>query len=446
MMPPQIGQAYRRLAKYLNNSYWLLLERVLGLGLAFLGTVIVARYLGPDDFGSLAYALSLVALFGAAGHMGLHGLVVREIVKLPDERAATLGTSALLKLLGMAIGYAVLVAYAWLYEGPGTAQFFIVLIAGLALLLQPLSVIDNWFQAFVQAKYAVLARASSQVLATGFLLVLALGGAGLIYFALAHLLQAVLAAIFLLIIFWIKSPIKPSKWVFSSNRAKCLLRQGWMIYLASVFAVVYLKVDIVMLRWFAGTTEAGQYAVAAQLSEAWYFVPSVIVASFFPKMINLREQDESLFYHRLQQLFDVLFVLALIVAISVTVIAPWLVVLLFGSDYAASASILMIHIWAALFIFMRAALSQWILIENVLYFSLLTQGFGALANVLLNWLLIPHFGGMGAAYATLISYATASFLALLFYRRSRVVFWQMTRAMLAPVRYPALLLKGHFKP
>lgn len=446
MTAHRIVLTYRRLQRYLINSYWLLVERMVTLGLALLGTIIVARHLGPEDFGSLAYALSLAALFGAAGHMGLHGLVVREIIKLPDERAATLGTTAVLKLVGVSVGYIALVLYAWLFEGPKTSQFFLILIVGFALLFQPLAVVDYWFQAFVQARYAVIARVSSQVLATGLKLALVLGGAGLVFFALAHLLQAVLCAIFLLIIFWLKSAIKPVQWRFRLDRAKDLLGQGWLIYLGSIFAVVYLKVDMVMLRWLVGTTEAGQYAVAAQLSEAWYFVPSVIVASFFPKLIELREQDERLFYRRLQQLFDVLFVLALIVAVVVTAIAPWLVVLMFGPEYLASASILMIHIWAALFIFMRAALSQWILIENVLYFSLLTQGFGALANVLLNWLLIPHFGGMGAAYATLISYATASFLALLFYRRSRVVFWQMTRAMLAPVRYPALLLKGHFKP
>lgn len=441
----RIVQAYRRLQQYLNNSYWLLAERVVGLGLAFVGTVIVARYLGPEDFGSLAYALSLAALFGAAGHMGLHGLVVREIVKLPDDRAATLGTAAILKLIGVAAGYTVLVLYAWLYEGAGTTQFYLIVVAGLALFFQPLSVIDYWFQAFVQARYAVVAKISSQVLATGFTLLLVFGGAGLVYFALTHLLQAVLAALFLVGIFYLKAALKPSQWVFRRDRATQLLRQGWLIYLGSLFAVVYLKVDLVMLRWFADTAEVGQYAVAAQLSEAWYFVPSAIVVSFFPAMIKLRERDERLFYRRLQQLFDILFLLALVVAVAMTAIAPWLVIFLFGSDYAPSASILVIHIWAALFIFMRAAFSKWILIENALYFSLFTQGFGASANVLLNYLLIPLHGGIGAAYATLVSYALASFLALLFYRRTRVVFWQMARAMLAPIRYPAYYVKDYLK-
>lgn len=445
MMYARLTQTYRRLRKYLNNSYWLLAEQVAGLGLAFIGTVIVARYLGPEDFGSLAYALSLAALFGAAGHMGLHGLVVREIVKLPDLRPATLGTAVILKLFGVAAGYAILVLYAWLYEGAGTTQFYLIVVAGLALLFQPLAVIDYWFQAFVQARYTVIAKVSSHGLATGLKLFLVFAGAGLVYFALAHLFQALLTALFLIGVFYLKAVNKPSQWVFRRDRAKDLLRQGWVIYLGSIFAVIYLKVDLVMLRWLSDTAEVGQYAVAAQLSAAWYFIPTAIVVSFFPKLIQLRDRNEPLFYRRFQQLFDMLFVMALIVALAVTFLAPWLVALLFGSDYSASASILMIHIWAAIFIFMRAALSKWILIENALYFSLFTQGLVAASNVLLNYLLIPLYGGVGAAYATLISYAIASFLALLFYRRTRVVFWQMARAILAPIRYPALFYRGYFK-
>jgi Na+-driven multidrug efflux pump len=85
---------------------------------------------------------------------------------------------------------------------------------------------------------------------------------------------------------------------------------------------------------------------------------------------------------------------------------------------------------------MRAALSRWILIENALYFSMLNQGLGALSNIGLNYILIPFYGGKGAAWATLISYAIASFFALVIYRRTRPVFWLMLKALIAPLRYP----------
>jgi O-antigen/teichoic acid export membrane protein len=438
-----LAQTYRRFHKYLANSTWIIAEKVLGLGLAFIGTVLVARHLGPDNFGSLAYAFSLAALFGAAGHMGLHGLAIRDIISLPKLRAETLGTTTALKLMGAVVGYIALLAYAMVFEGRGTPEFSLIVIAGAVLLFQPFNVIGFWFEAFLQARYTAIARVSASLVAVALKVGLIFASAGLVYFAVAQALQPALAAGFLFALYYTTATLRPSQWRFRRSRAYELLSQGWVIYLGSIFAVIYLKVDQVMLRWLTDTAELGQYAIAAQMSEVWYFVPTAIVASFFPRMIWLRQQDEARFYRRLQQLFDVLFMTGLTVAITVTAVAPWLVTGLFGAEYAASASILVVHIWAALFVFMRSAFSKWILIENALYFSMFTQGLGAASNVVLNYLLIPELGGVGAAYATLASYAVASFLSLSLNRRTRPVFWQMCLSLLAPVRYPLTVLRRH---
>src|SRR5690606_8961912 len=259
-------------------------------------------------------------------------------------------------------------------------------------------------------------------------------GLGVVYFVAANLLQTIVTAAALIIAYKIKSKIRISEWYFSWEKAKELFSQGWVVYLGSIFAVIYLKVDEVMLRWLEGSEAVGVYAVAAQLSEAWYFVPVAIVASFFPKLIKLREESLEKFNKRLQQLFDLLFVLAVGVAVVMTLLSEWIIVLFFGGHYTESASVLVIHTWAAVFIFMRAAFSRWILIENALMFSLITQGAGALVNVVLNLFLIPSFGAKGAAYGTLISYAFASFFSLLFYSKTRPVFFMMLKSFVFPFR------------
>jgi len=434
------ANVYRRFRPYLHNTGWILAEKVLVLGLGFLATVLVARYLGPEGFGTLAYAMSLVALFAASGHLGLHGLVVRELVKQPALRAETLGTSAFLKFAGALAGYLALLLYIAIYEGFGTVEFALISIAGAALLITPTNVIDYWFNAFVQARYISIARVSAQLVYAGVTLLLVFRGSDLVWFAVPYILLALTAAIMLLVLFRATADIRLSEWRFDKTHAKNLLKQGWIIYLASFFAVIYLKIDQVMLRWLADSAEVGVYAVAARFSEVWYFIPTAIVATVFPGMIRLRDSDESFFMHRLQQLFDSLAVLGMVVALLVTVLAPWAIPLIFGADYTGSVAILVIHTWASVFIFMRAALSKWILIENALYFSLLTQGLGAVANIVLNYFLIPGYGGEGAAWATLFSYAIASFFALFLYRRTRPIFWLMLNALLAPVRYPLKFL------
>ena len=133
--------------------------------------------------------------------------------------------------------------------------------------------------------------------------------------------------------------------------------------------------------------------------------------------------------------------MALLLAIFVSFIANDLILLLYGKEYEMAGSILSIHIWAGIFIFMRALFSKWIIIEDVLIFSLITQGFGALTNIVLNLILIPQYGVYGAAIATLISYAMASYFVLAFYTKTRNIFWMMTKAFFSPLRYPILLLK-----
>ena len=430
-----LASAYKKVKIYLNNTLWIMGDKVTNLAVNFLLTVVIARYLGPEDFGLFSYAISVSALFAAAGHMGLSGLVVRELVKKPEERGATLGTTLVLKSIGMSGGYIILLLYALLYEGYSSDEFILLALAGFALLLRPFDIFDFWFQAFLQARYVTIARLAGLTASSALKFLFVFAGGGVIYFVGANVVQAAVVALVFLILYLVKSNLQLSGWSFNCAKAKELFSQGWMVYLGSIFAVIYLKVDQIMLRWFEGSDAVGIYAVAAQISEAWYFIPVAIVTSFFPKLIKLKEESDRKFNFRLQQLFDVLFFLALVVALIITFLSDWLVFLFFGEHYAESSGVLTIHIWAALFIFMRAAFSKWILIENLLVFSLITQGLGAFLNVALNYFLIPRFGVQGAAFATLISYAFASYFSLAVYEKTRPLFIMMTKSIFSILRY-----------
>ena len=129
------------------------------------------------------------------------------------------------------------------------------------------------------------------------------------------------------------------------------------------------------------------------------------------------------------------------VAIVTTLVAEPLITMLFGQVYQDAGHILTIHIWVALFIFMNALFAKWIVIENVLIFFMLMHAVGALFNVALNYWLIPHYGAVGAAYATLLSYATSSYLLLLLYSKTRPIFWMMTKSIFSPIRYSIYILR-----
>jgi len=426
--------------RYFKNTSWLLGERILRMGVGLFVGIWIARYLGPEQFGFLAYAISLVSLFAIVGHAGLSGLVVRELVKYPEVKDETMGSSFFLKGGGYLIAILLLLIFAFFTESESSDEFWVLTILTFSLFFLPFNVIDLWFESRLEAKFTAISHALalliSSVLKIGFIVC----SSKLVFFALANFIQAGMVALLLIFFYRDKSKQSIKKWRFSLSRAKELMSQGWMVFLGSIFAIIYLKIDQVMLKWLVGAEAVGIYSVAVILSEAWYFFPVAIVASFFPKLIKLKEHDLGLYQRRFQQMYDLLFMLALAVAIFVMLVAEPVIDLMYGGAYQAAAPILIIHIWAALFVFMRAAFSKWVLIENMLIFSLITQGLGTLVNVALNYWLIPLYGGIGAAYATLVSYATASYLALLLYPETRLMFWMMTRAIMSPLRYTVLKL------
>lgn len=416
-------------------------ERVLNIGMTALVISLVARYLGPEQFGILSYATSIVSIFATAGHVGLAGLVVRELVKYPEVENETLGTTFMLKGIGYFIGLIFLLIFTILTESSGNIEFWILVTLSLGLLFEPLNIIDFWFQSRVESKFTSISKTTSLLMGSVLKLICIIAGAKALQFAIVNVLQSLTLAAFLLYFYQKKSKNNIQHWCVSKLRAKALFQQSWVIFLGTIFSMIYLKIDQVMLKWIVGSKEVGIYSVAANLSEVWYFVPVAIVSSLFPQLIKLKEEKPSIYLIKLQQIFDLLFFIALIIAILVTLFAKPIVALMFGLAYEKSAAILVVHVWTALFIFMRTLFSRWILIENTLVFSLITQSSGAFMNVLLNLILIPKYGGIGAAYATLISYAVASYFALMFYDKTRPVFWMMTKSFFVPFRYWAVLGK-----
>jgi O-antigen/teichoic acid export membrane protein len=418
--------------KYTKNTIWMIADKLTTAGLGFIVFAIVARVLGPDSYGSLAYALALVSLFGVAGHMGLNGIAVREFVEKKSKHVEILVTVATLKLIGVMVAFVLLNSYAVIVNGIDSLEFKICFILSLSLILQPVDVLDYFYQSESQSRYVTVARLLSIVVGAIAKLALLYATYSVLWVATGHLIQLALFAL-VLICFYARGTWEGAFQRPSVSLMKKMLSEGWMVYLGTFFSIIYLKIDLVMLGEVSGKDEAGVYAVASQVSEAFYFIPAVIAASFFPKIIATRSVSQELYSQTLQGLISFLFYLAVVLSGLIFFTVEFWLVPIFGSAYEHSVDILRIQIWASVFIFMRAVFSKWIIIEKLYFFSLISQGLGALLNVLMNVIFIPVYGAEGAAIATLISYSAASFFSLLFYKKTRFIFYMM---LFAPFRKP----------
>lgn len=417
------------LQKALTNTGWLFGDKVLRMGVGLLVGVWVARYLGPEQFGLLNYAMAIVALFGAVASLGLNGIVVRDLVKEPETANETLGTTFLLQAIGglLAFGLAVL-AISFARPNDNLAKL-LVAVLGFVMVFKCTDVVRYWFESQVKSKYVVW-------LENGIFLVLAVVKVGLILmeaslmaFVWAAFAESVLVAVGLLGVFARRGGAL-SAWRIRYGRAKELLTDSWPLILSGLAVMVYMRIDQIMLGQMLGDEAVGIYSAAVRISEVWYFLPTAIIASVFPAIAAARKASEPLYYQRMQRLYDLLVAISLGAAISMTFLSGWLVTQLYGAAYAEAGPILAIHVWAGIFTFLGVASSHWFLLEKMVVHMFYRTALGALVNITLNLILIPDYGGQGAAAATLISYSVAAFWFDLLSRKSRRLFFMKANSIL----------------
>ncbi len=413
----------------IGNIGWLFVDKILRMGVGFFVGVWVVRYLGPERYGALNFALAFVALFSVLANLGLEGIVVRDIVHDPSHRDETLASAFAMRLIGGGVTLILAVAMIAVIRPKESIYWWLVGIAATATIFQALDVIDYWYQAEVKSKYTVYARNAAFLIIALLKIILLVTHAPLVAFAWAGFIEIALASLALLFVYRSQGQsLKPQ--MATISMAKRLLRQSWPLVVSSLFVVILMRIDQVMLGQMRGAKDVGIFSAALALSEIWYFVPMAITSSVFPAMVHAWKTDATLFYLRLKQLYLLMVWLSLAVAVPLTLFSGKFVAMIYGSEYRSSAVVLSIHCWAGIFLFLGVVSNMWYLLENLNRYTLYRCIVGATVNVVLNLVLIPAFGAKGAAISTLVAQAMASYLFDLVNKRTRILFSLKTESIL----------------
>jgi O-antigen/teichoic acid export membrane protein len=410
----RIGQR-PNLVKIVHNISWLFFDKILRMGVGFFVGVWIVRYLGPEQFGLLSFATAFAGLFGAFATLGLQGIVVRDIVHNPDCAPETLGTAAILQLIGGTAAYLIfLVAIAYIRPEDSIART-IVAILGSTMLLKASEISVYWFESKLLSKYTVWVQNGVFLVFAAVKVILILEQASLIAFVWIMLAEAVVVAIILLAVLN-KYGLLLTKLRVSTKRAKLLLKDSWPLLLSGISITIYMQIDKIMLGKMVGYEEVGIYSVATLISTVWYFLIPIFLATLFPSLTNLHAQRSGLLSQRWIQLYTLMFWFSVVVALILSIFSNILVEFIFGEMYTRSASVLVIHVCAGVNVAIGSVWSQWLLLENKLKIGLYSQLLGMIINVGLNFWLIPSFGAIGAALATLLSYWISAFFGFSLYK------------------------------
>ena len=413
--------------KYLANTSWLFFERIFRIAISFIVSVFVVRYLGPKDFGVYSYAISFAWLFASISTLGLESISTRELVKNPDKRDEINGTVFSLRLLG-SIACIITTAIVLVLIGEDTYTTILILIFSGSFIFQSFSAIEYYFRGIVKAKYNAYALSASVIFSSGLKILFILLKAPLIYFIIAASAEYVVLAIALVIVYQ-QNDLSVFSWKYSKKIASSLLKDSWPLALSGVVVMIYMRIDQVMIKNMLNTEAVGYYSAAVRLCEAWYFIPVTLCNAIFPAIVNAKNVSEKFYNNRMQKLYDLLTWLAIGIAVPVTIFSDQIIQILFGSEFATASPVLTIYIWAGIAVFLNVASSQYLINENLAKLTFFRSSIGMVINVILNLVLIPIYGIVGSAVATLISYTIVTF-SLAFHNKFNIQFKMMMKSIL----------------
>ncbi len=379
--------------------------------------VYVARYLGPDQFGILTYALTITEIFSIAAKLGMDSIVVRDLIKQPEQRYTLLGTAFILKFISSSV-IIVCVAFFFFFIDSKLVTNIYVFIITMGLIFQTFEIVDCYFQSIVQTKYIATCKIVQLIVSSLIKIILIFAKADLIWFVISVLVDhATLAGSYFYVsskkgLFWLKYKLclENNKYQnetilngFSISKSKSLISDSWPLLIYSLAVMLNMKSDIFFIRWMLGYEYAGVYSAATRLSSVLYIIPVVIGSGVFPYLAKNHSKDR--FNERTKQLLGMLTIIATILAIGAIFTGETVLQILYGAAYSKAGDVFVIHVFGAIFVFHVSIRTHLLTIENKQKLSLYLLIGTLISNILLNIILIPLYGISGAAWASLLSWA-----------------------------------------
>ena len=428
--------------KYVNNFNWLFVEKIIRILGGLFITVWISRYLGPDGFGVLSYALAFIGFFSWASHLGLDQILVRELTKFPHKADQILGSAFGLKLMGALLSIIlIIIAIESIMQVDELVRGAVGL-ASLIYIFRAFDVIDFYYQAKVLSKFSTIARNLAFIIVLGLQVYLIVAKYPVLYFVAVTVIDALLAGFFMLYLYR-KTGNSIMKWKFNGAMAVELMKYSWPLMIGGFLVSIQMKVDQVMIGSMLNISDVGIYSVAVRLSEFWFFIPTIIASTLMPYFISLKETNYELYRERFYQLFSFMFWLGMIVGGVVFLLGQEAILFLFGESYKNAYGALIFNIWGGIFIAQGLAASIWLISEGMQTYSLYIQMMAVSINIVLNILLIPTLGITGAAISTFLTYFLATWVFGLFFKKLRSITLMMIQASLPHHMYSYLKGRGH---
>lgn len=383
-----------------KNMGWIVGCKIVQSLLNLVIGMISARYLGPSNYGILSYVASVVAFAMPLMQLGLRDTLVKEFVKSPDREGEILGTAVVINIISAVACMIGSVGFVALVNARETETIIVCALYSLTLIFNATEMSQYWFQSKLLSKYPSIAALVAYVVVAIYKIYLLVMQKSIVWFALSNVIDYFLISIILIVIY---KKLGGQRLSVDWNLGKSLLSTSKYYIIPSLMVVIFQHTDRIMIKLMIGEIETGFYSAAVTCIGISGFVFAAIIDTARPVILEEKERNMELYEKRMVQLYSIITCLSLTQSIGMTLLAKPLVYFLYGTEYSRASDILAVAVWYITFSHYGSVRNIWILAEEKQQYLTAINLIGAVVNIVINFLLIPIFGAVGAAIASVIT-------------------------------------------
>ena len=386
--------------KIFTNAAWIIACRIVQSLLAMVINMLTARYLGPSNYGIINYAASLVAFVEPFTLLGLNSILVQELLERPAREGETLGTSIVMSMISSVLCICGMSAFARVTNAGETETIIVCVLYSTILFFKALELIQYWYQAKLLSKYPSVVMLCAYLVISLYRIILLVNRKSIYWFSVVNAFDALLIATALLVLYY---KLGGQRLRFSASRAKQLLSKSRYFIVSTLMISIFSQTDKVMLKLMIGEAETGYYSAAIACALISNFVFTAIFDSARPSILSSKKADQTSFELNVTRLYSVIIFLSVVQSVFIGIFAKPFIHILYGTQFDQAVDVLRVLVWYTVFSYAGMVRSIWILAEGIHRYLWVINLSGALMNILLNVLLIPHFGAVGAAAASILT-------------------------------------------
>lgn len=431
-----IGFAQQHLAresiqKILKSIHYLSSERLIKLVVGLFIHAYLARYLGPEKFGSLSYVINFAFIFLPFVTFGLDDVLPKHFLANRESAPDIVMTQIRLRLVTCLLGYCILVFLVLIDSRFEFNYKLLILFYGASLFFRVMDVVEIFSQANLNLRPVFMARNIGYVSSTVFKALGVLAKFNISFFVFSYFWEGI-SSKFFNFYFYRKSN---SFGQFNRSQAIAFLKESYPLFLGSFVLMLDQKLGHITLKHLHGNEAVGNFSLVMILIDLWAFLPAAICGSLYPAIYNAKTGLSGSYSFRVQLLYDFLIWLGILFGLSVTFAAPYVIQVLYSQQkFPELTSLLAFGSWMAIFGFLSFARVKFYVLENKLMLWVSLCFFSLLSNVGLQLFLVPKMHEKGVLISMISSPMISVLFCSLFSSFVRKELRIILKSLWAPVR------------